>query len=325
LDKVFNEKGKNKGFTLVELIVVLVILAILAGILVPALLGYIDRSRAAQCEINKSALVKAAAALYADDYGGKRTIKDDATFDSYLSPRIGSLCENAESAGGTLQFRNVCNQGGIVTLHVSSYTTRPFQITATCSLHDDGEDGQGNSTKTAEQVQRDKLSGEWAGGLSHNQGATANGMTLGKAIASGNGKIDTIKALIANLGVDVEHNIVALKDASSIKVDGAFPLVEALSNEVGKSVSPSYTKILSISADDRGPTANKGDERIVTQYLFYEGKDSNNKATQILYGTRIVRLTFTEKNNLGKYKVSDLDGNPIDDTQGLVGWEKETE
>ncbi|MBR1675045.1 MAG: prepilin-type N-terminal cleavage/methylation domain-containing protein [Eubacterium sp.] len=36
---------KNKGFTLVELIVVLIILAILAAILVPALLGYIDRAR----------------------------------------------------------------------------------------------------------------------------------------------------------------------------------------------------------------------------------------------------------------------------------------
>ena len=35
----------NKGFTLVELIVVLVILAILAAILVPALLGYIDKAK----------------------------------------------------------------------------------------------------------------------------------------------------------------------------------------------------------------------------------------------------------------------------------------
>ena len=39
-------KKNNKGFTLVELIVVLVILAILAAILTPALLGYIDRARA---------------------------------------------------------------------------------------------------------------------------------------------------------------------------------------------------------------------------------------------------------------------------------------
>ncbi len=41
-------KLDNKGFTLVELIVVLVILAILAAILVPALLGYIDEAKTKQ-------------------------------------------------------------------------------------------------------------------------------------------------------------------------------------------------------------------------------------------------------------------------------------
>lgn len=36
---------KKRGFTLVELIVVLVILALLAALLVPALTGYIDKAR----------------------------------------------------------------------------------------------------------------------------------------------------------------------------------------------------------------------------------------------------------------------------------------
>ena len=102
--------NNNKGFTLVELIVVLVILAILAAILVPALLGYIDRSKAANCAINKNSLVKAAISLYVMAYGKSKTVTDDASFDKYLSTRINTLYEDAKPTSGTLQFENVCNQ-----------------------------------------------------------------------------------------------------------------------------------------------------------------------------------------------------------------------
>ena len=62
-------KKNNKGFTLVELIVVLVILAILAAILVPALLGYIDKAREKQVTTNAEAAYVAAQAIATEQYG----------------------------------------------------------------------------------------------------------------------------------------------------------------------------------------------------------------------------------------------------------------
>ncbi|MCR4649230.1 MAG: prepilin-type N-terminal cleavage/methylation domain-containing protein [Lachnospiraceae bacterium] len=60
---------QNKGFTLVELIVVLVILAILAAILIPALLGYIDRAREKQDILDARNLLMAAQAELVQVYG----------------------------------------------------------------------------------------------------------------------------------------------------------------------------------------------------------------------------------------------------------------
>lgn len=83
------KKTNNKGFTLVELIVVLVILAILAAILVPALLGYIDKAREKQVTTNAEAAYVAAQSLATEAYG-----KNISNVKSYVtSQRIKDLTD----------------------------------------------------------------------------------------------------------------------------------------------------------------------------------------------------------------------------------------
>ena len=62
-------KASKKGFTLVELIVVLVILAVLAAMLVPALVGYIDKAKAEKEYQTAATIYTAAQATVTEMYG----------------------------------------------------------------------------------------------------------------------------------------------------------------------------------------------------------------------------------------------------------------
>ena len=62
-------KTSKKGFTLVELIVVLVILAVLAAMLVPALVGYIDRAKKEKEYQAASTVYAGVQALCTEAYG----------------------------------------------------------------------------------------------------------------------------------------------------------------------------------------------------------------------------------------------------------------
>ena len=60
---------KKKGFTLVEVIIVLVILAILAAILIPSLVGYIDKANEKASIANCRSFVMAAQTILSETYG----------------------------------------------------------------------------------------------------------------------------------------------------------------------------------------------------------------------------------------------------------------
>ena len=69
-------KSSKKGFTLVELIVVLVILAVLAAMLVPALIGYIDRAKKEKEFQAASTVYAAVQALATEAYGKDKALDE---------------------------------------------------------------------------------------------------------------------------------------------------------------------------------------------------------------------------------------------------------
>ena len=94
-------KRKNHGFTLVELIVVLVILAILAAILVPALLGYIDKAREKQELLNAKACMTAIQAGLSEQYAiNGDSLKPGKGLDNVIIPPKDNKASNIQGDNG---------------------------------------------------------------------------------------------------------------------------------------------------------------------------------------------------------------------------------
>ena len=92
------ERKNNKGFTLVELIIVIAIIAVLAAVLAPQYIKYVDKSKAATDADTMGAIVQAVNVLSAD---GTITATETFTWNRTAGTITSSLTEGSHASNVT--------------------------------------------------------------------------------------------------------------------------------------------------------------------------------------------------------------------------------
>ena len=119
---MFNKNGKKKGFTLIEMLAVIAIVAILISIIVPIVGNSVDKAAAATNAANLRSIEGEVAALYANDPSAFNTMAGELeqVLGSELSGAIGGLLDSLLGTGASdamnETFSKVTAENGVLTL-----------------------------------------------------------------------------------------------------------------------------------------------------------------------------------------------------------------
>lgn len=146
-----NTKRKNnKGFSLVELIVVIAIMAVLMAVLAPAMLRYVEKSR---IQKDRSAVSEAAhaaeLALGDDDIYDKAitalgtgttitiTVSGDGTTASTATPAVTELTDDVDKTVGNIKFASKKYSGQTATIVFTYNATKSAFVLTSESIGSD--------------------------------------------------------------------------------------------------------------------------------------------------------------------------------------------
>lgn len=99
MQKKMRNIRKQDGFTLVEMIVSMAVLAILAAVLIPSLTGYIDKARQQQIIAETRSVVMAAQVIVSEDYAVDSSVAGSS---GYLTDAVSNEILTLAEAGGTI-------------------------------------------------------------------------------------------------------------------------------------------------------------------------------------------------------------------------------
>jgi type IV pilus assembly protein PilA len=140
------KRKMQKGFTLIELMIVIAIVAILVALAVPAYQDYVIRSKVAEC-INGAAVAKLQISEYRETVG---TYPGDATVAGVASPAgTSQFCTGFAGYTTAGIFQIDVNETAIDSVALASITLQPqLEPTVNAQGGVDWECSRGNTTTT---------------------------------------------------------------------------------------------------------------------------------------------------------------------------------